>query len=359
MDEFIIAKQNNDNPKILTFRIENINVAIINAIRRTLLMNIEVIVLDTSDDNCIIEKNTTRLTNEIIKQRLNCVPLHINDMNFPYKQYTIVIKKTNKSNHLEFITSNDISIVSNLNGKAIEKHELEKIFPKCDKTNMYIDLIRLRPKLSDSLGGEEFDLNCKLKKSTASENSSYNVVTKVAFSNTIDINKSKEGWEEYKKTIIDKDTMDAEKENWNIFNSQRFYIPNSFDFIVETVGIYKPKDLIHLACNSLMKTLSELSHNITNELVEIKENNEHIQNGYDIYLTKNDITIGHLLQYILLDKYLNKKISYVGYTKGHPHDPHSILRIQLINKDASLVPMILIEGINTLKEIFSRFKTNF
>lgn len=359
MSDFIITKLSKEDSSHLTFTVENIDVSIINAIRRTLLTDIEVIVLDTSNEHCNIEKNTSRLTNEIIKQRLDCIPLRINDMDFPYDQYTLVSEKKNTSNHIEYVTTNDFKLVYNLNGKDIEKRELEKIFPKCEKTQMHIDVVRLRPKLSETLDGEELQFNCKLKKTSPRENSCYNVVSKVAFSNTIDLNKSKEAWNEYKKTIIDKEQLDAEEKNWNIFNSQRYFIDNSFDFVVESVGIYKPTDLMGLACKYLIKQVNQLEYNLKHDLLEIKENNEHFSQGYDIYLTENDITMGYLLQSILLKHYLNKIISYVGYNKAHPHDSFSILRIQLIGTDNTQISTMLLEAFQLLKDIFVHFSKQF
>ena len=65
----------------LSFTLENTNVSIANAIRRTLLSDINVVVMDGSlEKNDIkIHKNTTRFNNEILKQRLGCIPIHIKD----------------------------------------------------------------------------------------------------------------------------------------------------------------------------------------------------------------------------------------------------------------------------------------
>ena len=52
------------------------------ALRRTILSDIPVVVFRTSpeeENNCIIDKNTTRFNNEIVKQRLSCIPICIAD----------------------------------------------------------------------------------------------------------------------------------------------------------------------------------------------------------------------------------------------------------------------------------------
>ena len=116
---------------------------------------------------------------------------------------------------------------------------------------------------------------------------------------------------------------------------------------------------MRLACTYLIKQVNQLEYNLKHDLLEIKENNEHFSQGYDIYLTENDITMGYLLQSILLKNYLNKVISYVGYNKAHPHDSFSILRIQLIGTDNTQISTMLLETFQRLKDIFVHLSKQF
>ena len=89
------------NPKIdhfveedntLTFTLSGVDVCFANAIRRTILSDIPQIVFKTSpheENKANIIANTTRLNNEIIKQRLSCIPIHIND----YKNFQMCYQK--------------------------------------------------------------------------------------------------------------------------------------------------------------------------------------------------------------------------------------------------------------------------
>ena len=70
----------------LKFTISGANVSIVNGIRRVLLSNIPTVVFKTfpySENKCDITKNTTRFNNEILKQRLSCIPIHITDTSIP------------------------------------------------------------------------------------------------------------------------------------------------------------------------------------------------------------------------------------------------------------------------------------
>ena len=74
-----VVKHGSENKGILTFTLEKANVSIANALRRVLLSDIKTVVFNTDKDNINILKNTTRFHNEILKQRLGCIPINIKD----------------------------------------------------------------------------------------------------------------------------------------------------------------------------------------------------------------------------------------------------------------------------------------
>ena len=61
------------NLKTIHFTISDMNVSLANAIRRTVLADIPTVVF--ADANMVITTNTTRMNNELIKQRLRCIPI--------------------------------------------------------------------------------------------------------------------------------------------------------------------------------------------------------------------------------------------------------------------------------------------
>ena len=63
---------------ILTFTIYNTDVSYVNALRRTILSDIPIVVFKTipyEENKANIIINTSRLNNEIVKQRLGCIPI--------------------------------------------------------------------------------------------------------------------------------------------------------------------------------------------------------------------------------------------------------------------------------------------
>ena len=51
------------------------------------------------------------MNNELIKQRLSCIPIFINDLKTPIDNYQVIINKQNTSDNIEFITTEDIDII--------------------------------------------------------------------------------------------------------------------------------------------------------------------------------------------------------------------------------------------------------
>ena len=82
-----------DEDSILRFRVSNIDVSIINSLRRIILSEIPCFVFRTfpyNKNKAAIEINNTRFNNEIIKQRLACIPIHIKDRSFNFEDHQAV-----------------------------------------------------------------------------------------------------------------------------------------------------------------------------------------------------------------------------------------------------------------------------
>ena len=70
-----------EDDNVLSFNIKNIDVCIVNALRRTILSKIDIVVFNTSENNDSVhfKENTTILNNEILKQRLGCIPVYLRE----------------------------------------------------------------------------------------------------------------------------------------------------------------------------------------------------------------------------------------------------------------------------------------
>lgn len=318
----------------LHFTLSNVNFSVANALRRTILSNIPCFVFKTtpiSENTCEILVNTSKFNNEIIKQRLSCIPIHLKDITTDLSNYSLIVKKKNDTSNIIYVTTEDFQIYDEELKKYIDEKNVRKMFPPCPITKRYIDFIRLKPKISNELEGEEIDLKCKFSISTAKENGMYNVVSTCSYGNTIDIENSDKHWESkeklLKKNKVDSTEISVEKKNWNILNSQRHFIPDSFDFTIESVGIYENTEIIKKACTILMEQLNNFNFDSKN--IEIKTSDSTIENCFDITFYHEDYTVGKVLEYFMYNNYYEKekKLNYCSFIKDHPHDDHIVIRI--------------------------------
>lgn len=360
-----ISEENNK----YKFTLSGLNVSLANAIRRTILSDIPINIINTEnykDNQCNILINTCRLHNEILKQRLSCIPINIAELDLLPDKYVLEVDVQNETDHIIFVTTEDFKIKNKANGNYLTKEELRKIYPPCSKTNNFIDFTRLRPKIGDSIPGEHIKLVAEFSVGIAKQNSMYNVVSKCAYGNTLDMIKINDFWTEQENKLVSnglsKKDIEFEKKNFYLLDAQRQFVQDSFDFIIESVGIYENKEVVKKACSILNNKLSELVTAIDSDIVPIVLSETTMDNCYDVILENEDYTLGKVLEYLLYEKYYsNEKIfSFCGFKKYHPHNTDSIIRIAYgNNSDKNSVRqhlrIVAIEAAEIFKKIYRLF----
>jgi len=348
--------------EMMTFTISNIDVSYVNGMRRTILSDIPICVFKTTpyeENNANIIFNTSRLNNEIVKQRLSCIPIVINyiDLETPLetiKNYVLEIDVENKTDTSIVVTTKDFKVFNTLTNKFLEDNEVKKMFPPFIPPNgngeYYIEFLRLRPKISDEIPGEKIKLSCKFSVGTARDDSMFNITGTCSYGFTPDYDKMEEQLEIRKQKWKDEGKKDSEisfeSKNWKLLEGMRYVKKNSFDFVISTVGIYENQQIIIESCNVLSRKMFLLKDLLEKDELEIKRSDNLLENCYDITLVNEDYTIGNILNYEVYNIFYTdlKLVNYVGFKKFHPHDTDSILRISLV--DAT-------KGVSTVKTIIN------
>jgi len=321
---------------LYTFTINNINVSLANAIRRTILSDIPTLAFytDTYEDNqCTVYVNTTRLHNEILKQRLSCIPIYEKDLTSLPGTYMLDLDMQNNTDERIIVTTENFRIRNKTNGNFLSKEDTRRIFPANPKTQQYIDFARLRPKIGDNIPGEQLKLTCEFSVHTAKENSMFNVVSKCSYGNTPDMVKIDETWQEHEKKLnseqLSADEIEFEKKNFYLLDAQRHFLPDSFDFVVQTLGVFDNREIIQKACSVLHDKLITMIQLIDSDGVPINNSETTMDYSFDIILENEDYTIGKVLEYILYEKYYmtEKLFTYCGFKKFHPHNLDSTIRV--------------------------------
>jgi DNA-directed RNA polymerase alpha subunit len=338
MEGKIIIKDVLPEENSYRFTIENINVCYANALRRVLLSEIDICVIQTENEEvnqCFIETNTTRFHNEILKQRLSCIPIHVKDLELLPGNYVLEVDVTNETDTIMYVTTEQFRIKNKTTGKYITNEETRKIFPPNAISQHYIDFCRLRPKISDTIPGEKIKLTAEFSKGNAKDNSMYNVVSRCSYMNTRDKIAEMNEWKRLEKELRDKyqsiteEEITFEKRNFELLDAQRFFHPHSFDFVIQSIGIYDNVELILKACIVLQNKFIDMVQNLVEGTIPIHISETSMENCYDVVLENEDYTVGKILEYNLYERFYVKEqvLSFCGFKKYHPHNTESIVRI--------------------------------
>jgi len=292
------------------FEIENLDLAIVNGIRRVILSEIPVLGFKGEDDvSIVIHKNNGPLHNEFMIHRIGMVPIHFSEEateSFTEGEYEFSCDVKNNNYDILNITTRDFT--GKRNNVSFTEKELALLFPECSVTKQPVLITRLRQ-------GEELSFTAKVIKSTAKDHAGFSPVSLCSFYYMPDLSKITP-------------TM-------SILEKERTYLKNTFGeastvrFMIESELNLSSKYLVAKALEILIQKIDTLSTKMTLEL------NSTISNTIDITIQDEDDTLGNIIQSLLYNKYIREKtlavnkypISYVGYYAPHPLDKTIVVRM--------------------------------
>ena len=404
----IIANYNNNKEEQFTFTLETCDVSIANAIRRVILSDINQYVFKTfphAENRANFTVNTTRLHNEHLKQRLGCIPIHhlhtIDGFQNDYKNYVVEVDIKNDTDTIRYVTTEDFKVKK---AKNIEKtggsnddddvvyeylseSAVRKIFPPDSISGQYVEFARLLPKLSsNATGGEAIAFTCTLEISNAKFDGMYNVAHTCAYNCTPDEKEIEKQWKVKEKALREgfesssssssiSEQLSYEKKNWELLDAQRIFVPDSFDFIIETVGVYTNVQLVTKACDIMIKKceklLADMEHSSSSSsssstgigvknIIEFAHELTTMKHAFCINLIGEDYTLGKAIEFLIFSKYYNKAdgiVSFCGFKKPHPHSPDSFIIVAF--KDATELSKVQEHVSNVVTECISIFKSLF
>jgi DNA-directed RNA polymerase alpha subunit len=364
-----VIKSFTDHDGTLKFTVSQMNVSLANAVRRIMLSDIPTYCFRTlphAENRVDITANTTRLNNEIIKQRMGCIPIHLktNDPDFEHfnvDDYRVVLDVQNTGTANEYVTTKDFRMMNVKTGKELSESVVRRIFPPDAITGGYILIARLMPRLTQFVEGERLALTAEIGVGTARMDGMYNVVSTCAYCATPNAEEADKVWAERAK-ILERDGNDAaaiafEKKNWFAMEANRYVDPDSFDFIVESVGVYSNPEIVTKACLIMIDKCKKMISDIENASgdVDVAPSNTTLSNGYDITLQNEDYTLGKCIEYFIHTKHYegSRTVSFCGFRKNHPHDTHSIIRMAFhAPTDADIVNAYLIQAARDTVAVF-------
>jgi DNA-directed RNA polymerase subunit L len=337
----------------IKFEIDGCNTSFVNAIRRTILSDVESIsfnIDDYANTDLKVLKNTSSLHNEFLLHRLGLIPVNVEDVDgFNPDNYKFVLKKQNNSNKLLNVTTKDFKVTNIETGK---EEDTLAFFPANEITKDNILIITL--KNNPTGDGEEVHIEGKCSKGTGKENSRFSPVSNVLFINKCDKAKAQAAFEEHISTLDETPNQEELKvlaRRFDIEEADRyFYVdengdPNRFEFTIESVGVISPEQIFIRAVKSLVQKINLFNRNLDMALdskespISIRESSS-VMKGFDITIQDENHTLGFLLQ-----TYINKLNEgvFVGYMNPHPLQKEIKIRVNFNDDD-----------INTVKSVFEK-----
>ena len=337
----------------MKFVVSGCNSSFVNAIRRTILSEVETIgfnIDNYEESDLKVIKNSSSLHNEFLLHRIGLIPINVEDVDgFNPDNYKFILQKKNNTNKLIHVTTKDIK-VKNLQTDQFE--DTLSFFPANKITGDNILIITLKNNPTGE--GEEINIEGRCSKGCGKDNSRYSPVSCVVFTNRKDPEKAQKAFEEMISGLAEVPTeqeLQILAKRFDIEESERhFYVdengdPDQFDFIIESVGVISPEEIFKRALKKLVEKLNTFNKNLEHALdskessISVRESSS-VMNGFDITIENENHTLGFLLQ-----TYINKlnEDVFVGYMNPHPLQKNIKIRVNFNDSD-----------INTVKDIFDK-----
>ena len=331
----------NDIAERHSFTINDIDLGIINSIRRIILSEIPVIGFYGEDEPTIeMIINNGPLHNEFMIHRIGLIPLHISEEiteEYEDGDYKFELNVENKGNETINITTENFT--GTYKDRNLTKEEIKKIFPANKISKSRILITRLRHK-------EHIHFKAIAIKRTGKLNASF---SPVSLSNFYFIENEKE----FKDNILDK---------------QRNYIkneygdPNSIEFQIEPANGLSYRYLFAKSIDIIINKLETIIEKLGNKEIPI-EPVDNCENSFNFKIDNEDDTLGNLIQSLLHNKYVreNKKYrefdcSYVGYICPHPLISQLIVRFSLSTDLIEVYEQFFIDNCKEIIKIMEDLK---
>ena len=374
-----------DGTQLLTFTLQNTNVAYANTLRRLVLTGVESIAfrsdmndMGTSTDVSII-KNSTSMTNEMLADRIGLIPIRWNSAKHGApSDYVFKLNVKNTSDRLLDVTSNDITAV-----RLIGKDGKEEDIPKdaMDFFDKDILLTVLKPYRANH-EPQEIEFTAKASIGIGKEHARFIPVSQCAYRYTRDPSEQRQkelmlkwaksmnkitGEEATKPADISEEKLALLRKEYVTMEIDRCYLTdpktgeaNSFDFTVETIGTVDARQIIEEAvkkareiCERYTSFTREMPRNLkppvvsSNRLegwdfiftvperyVDSTATKEDVLREHILDLLSSDHTLGNLLQtYVDENLFGQNNVTYIGYNVPHPLRNEMVLRIGIHEGD--------------------------
>lgn len=348
--------------KQVSFHINDIDISIVNAIRRVILSeipNVSIFFDPYDQDKTGVEfiKNTTSLHNEFLGHRLSLIPVKLPEYeieNYDTDTYHFEIDVHNKTHEMQEVTTNDIKIYG-AEGQDITNETHGKIFPVSPITKDPILIVKLKPNLYNNEYGDALHVKFKANLGIAKEHARYSPVSTCTYFNVIDYDKANAVKDELIKKAEEKLTeINPDGKKQKLTNEEkkklenRFYVhdayryfktneydePNCVRFSIESECHMTPKYLFAKSIDVLIQKLEKLMNQRKRYVIT----SAGVDYSYHIRINGEQHTMGNLLQCLMYNMFIRKDniLKFIGYNLIHPLTDDIIVKISLNQQNEAI-----------------------
>ena len=337
------------------FTLEGSSTIVANTVRRCILSHTRSVgfranLTDAANPGIIFRKNTSVIFNEMLGHRLTLLPLAVRRIDeFNPKSIECTLTVRNDSSTIMHVKAADIKIVQKT-AEGEEEIPSSALFPPDPITGDTCLITSLRP-ASGSVA-EEIDLTAYPVIGTGAQFMGFCPVSQCSYGNTEDPDPVRqeqfffEWLAEFKKIAepgaVPPEVVAKHKVEWATMAIQRCFKtdiatgePNSFDFVVESVGVRPVKEIVAEGIKAVIDLVTPFANTETPSAelgITTQPVDSRMTNGIDVNIAGHEHTLGNLLQTMLTELYLDKEapdapIVYAGYKVPHPLHKSVRLRI--------------------------------
>ena len=209
------------NPNALQFEISDVDVSLVNALRRIILSEFPTVGFNTDDylnSDLKITENTSFLHNEMLLHRISLIPIHANPEVWIPKKYEFSIQAENKTKVPMPVTSKDIVVIDT---ETQTKLDTNKFFPPNPISKDHILIVVLKPNPGDE--GQKIDIKGIATVGTGQVHSRYSPVCKATYHFIQDKDKVKMALDKKLESVAD-DQKARTKLDFELGDAQRHFL---------------------------------------------------------------------------------------------------------------------------------------
>jgi len=366
------------------FTLDGVDTTVANTLRRCILaftrsVGFRADLTDTANPGIVIRKNTSVIFNEMLAHRITLIPLAVRRLSeFDPKSMEISLSVRNTSASVMHVKASDFKIVQ----KSLEGEEeipSAALFPPDPITGDTCLVTSLRPAAGAAV--EEIDLTAYPVIGAGEQFMGFCPVAQCSYGNTEDPDPVRqeqffhEWLAEFKKIAepasVPPEVVAKHKVEWRTMANQRCFKisdttgePNSFDFVVESVGVRPVPDIVAEGIQKVIDLVTPFASTETSSAdlgITTQPVDSRMTNGVDVNIAGQEHTLGNLLQSMITAIYLDTEapdapITYVGYKVPHPLHKSVRLRIGIregqTGDPAAIARQVIAMGAQRAVQIF-------